>query len=202
MSTAPAAPEAARWAIDALSRRFSVGARHLEAPAPSEAQWLAAAALALRAPDHGGLHPFRFVHIDDAQRPELAELFAQDAVRRSHSPAEIERARDRALKGPGLVALVGRIRDEVPDVPPHEQWICIGAGLMNILNALHLMGFAAKVVSGASVRDPAIAAAFCGPGETLIAWIVTGTASRPAHPKRPDDAAALLSRWHPDSAGG
>ena len=203
MSTAPASPQsAARWAIDALSSRFSVGARHLKAPAPSEAQWLQATALSLRAPDHGGLQPFRFVHIDDAQRPALAEGFAQDAVRRGHSAAEIERARDRALKGPGLVALVGRIRDEVADVTPHEQWICIGAALMNFLNALHLMGFAAKVVSGASVRDPGIAAAFCAPGETLIAWIVAGTASRPPRPKRLDDAAAPFSRWRPDGCAG
>ena len=68
--------------IGFLARRFSVGSKHLGPPAPSEAHWTAAAALALRAPDHGALRPFRFVIVGDEQRALLAELFAQDAARR------------------------------------------------------------------------------------------------------------------------
>lgn len=184
-------------ALDALARRYSVGARHLQPPAPSEAQWLKAASLALRAPDHQQLQPFRFVLVADAQRRALAELFAQDARRRGQSAAEIEAARRRAGNGPGLAALVARIRGGMPEVPPQEQWLCVGGALMNCLNALHLMGFGAKVLSGASVRDPTIAAAFCAPGETLVAWIVAGVPGRPSHPKQPDLPANVLGRWNP-----
>lgn len=192
-STSMAVPPA--MVLEHLSRRFSVGPKYLTLPAPSPDELLLAAAVALRAPDHAGLSPFRFVRVGVHQRDRLGSLFAQDAVRRGHSIDEIERARQRAHNGPALLALVGRVRTDVDEVPAHEQWLCIGAGLMNFLNALHMMGFGAKTLSGASVRDPAIQRAFCEDGECLIAWIVTGTPTRNSHAKRLDDATRVLTDW-------
>jgi nitroreductase len=192
---APADAFTGQDALAFLAQRYSVGPRHLRGPAPSAAQLQQAAALALRAPDHGGLRPFRFVRVDDAQRETLATLFARDAARRGQGSAEVEQARQRARNGPALVALVGRIRSDVPEVPAHEQWMCIGAGLMNFLNALHLQGFAAKTLSGGSVADPDIRRAFCTDGEQLLAWVAAGTPARAAHARAADDAAAGLSDW-------
>ena len=192
----PPAPAAGHGeAIDRLAQRYSVGPRFLAPPAPTAAQWRAAAELALRAPDHGGLQPFRFVVIGDAQRPALAALFAQHTSRRGQAAADVAKAHARAFNGPGLAALVARVRAGVTDVPPHEQWLCIGAALMNFLNALHLMGFGAKTLSGASVADAAIRAAFCNQGETLVAWIVAGQATRAAHARHQGAAAAVISDW-------
>jgi len=106
---------------------------------------------------------------------------------------EVERARARAGNGPALLALIGRLRSDVPDV--HEQWLCIGACLMNFLNGLHLQGYGAKTLSGASIGSPEIQAAFCGDGERLLAWIVVGTPTRTAHGKRIDDASSVLTDW-------
>jgi hypothetical protein len=186
-------------AFDMLSLRYSVGPKFLAPPAPTAAQWQRAAQLALRAPDHGGLRPFRFVIVGDRQRPALAELFARDAIRCGHAAAEVDKARARAFNGPGLVALVGRVRDGVAEVPIHEQWLCIGAALMNFLNALHLMGFGAKALSGASVVDPDIRSAFCADGETLVSWVVAGRPIRAAHPKHADAASPLIGDWSPPS---
>jgi nitroreductase len=172
-----------------------VGPRHLRAPAPGQAELEEAVALALRAPDHRGLRPFRFIRVADHQRDRLGGLFAADAARRGHGAEEVVRARERAHNGPALLALVGHVRPNVEDVPDHEQWVCVGAGLMNFLNALHLMGFGAKVLSGASVRDPAIGAAFCGEGETLVAWIVAGTPTRMSVAKVVPARAPGLSEW-------
>ena len=182
--------------LEYLERRFSVGPKYLTLPAPSDTELLQAACLALRAPDHGGLQPFRFVQVMPDQRERLAGLFAQDAARRGHGADEVERARRRAHNGPALVALIGHVRDDVQDVPADEQWLCIGAGLMNFLNALHLMGYGAKTLSGASIRDPGIQRAFCEAGEVLLAWVVIGTPIRSMHAKRPDDATRVLGRWH------
>ena len=96
------------------------------------------------------------------------------------------------------VALVARVRDDVPDVPPHEQWLCVGAALMNFMNALHLMGFGAKALSGASVSDPAVHTAFCGPGERLANWVIAGRPVRAAHPKAGAEASAVISGWRMD----
>jgi hypothetical protein len=180
-----------------LARRYSVGPKHLAHPAPSAQQLRHAVGLALRAPDHRGLRPFRFVRVADSQRERLAELFAADAARRGHTATEVERARERAHNGPALLALVAHVRENVEGVPATEQWITVGAGVMNLLNALHLMGLGAKLLSGASVRDPDIQAAFCRPGETLAAWVLCGTPTRLAHAKHPDDVDAALEEWAP-----
>jgi len=184
--------------LDLLALRYSVGPKYLAPPGPSAEQWARAADLSLRAPDHGGLRPFRFVVVGDSQRVALAGLFASGAEQRGQTAEEVERARARAFNGPGLVALVARVRDDVPDVPPHEQWLCVGAALMNFMNALHLMGFGAKALSGASVSDPAVHAAFCGPGERLANWVIAGRPVRAAHPKAGAEASAVISGWRMD----
>jgi nitroreductase len=182
-------------ALDMLAIRYSVGPKFLAPPAPTVEEWQRAAELALRAPDHGGLRPFRFVIVDDEQRSALSELFAQDAIRRGHAADEVDKARARAFNGPGLAALVGHVREGVADVPVHEQWLCMGAALMNFLNALHLMGFGAKTLSGASVSGPAIRSAFCADGESLVSWVVAGRPTRAAHPKRVDCLSQVIGHW-------
>ena len=100
--------------------------------------------------------------------------------------------------GSGLAALIVRLREGEPEVPAHEQLLCAGAGLMNFLNALYLMGYAAKTLSGAALRDPALQAAFCQPGEQLLAWVLAGTPSKPAAARQAAaDAPAVLSDWVP-----
>jgi Nitroreductase family len=181
--------------LELLELRCSVGPKHLAPPGPSAAQWARAADLALRAPDHGGLRPFRFVVVGNRHRAALSGLFAQGARQRGHGAEEVERARARAFNGPGLAALLARVRDDVPDVPAHEQWLCVGAALMNFMNALHLMGFGAKALSGASVSDPAVHAAFCGPGERLASWVVAGRPTRAVHAKGNPSASPVISDW-------
>lgn len=189
-----------RDALAYLARRYSVGPKHLREPGPGIDDLRAAVAMALRAPDHGRLRPFRFVRVLDAQRERLASLFAADAARRGHAADEVERARERAWNGPVLVALVARVGPVADDVPEREQWISVGGGLTNFLNALHLMGYGAKALSGASVRDPDIQAAFCRSGETLVAWIAAGTPARQSQPKADDDVDAALADWEPPPA--
>lgn len=188
--------DAATAALEYLEQRHSVGPKYLIEPAPDLEALQQAAKVALRAPDHCRLRPFRFLVVPESGRPQLAELFAQDAARRGHGAAEVERARERAWNGPALVALIGRVRANVEDVPDTEQWVCIGAGLMNFMNALHLMGFGAKVLSGASVRDERIRRAFCSADETVVAWIVAGTPRARSTAKGDDDLEGAIAVWH------
>ena len=88
--------------LDLLALRYSVGPKYLAPPGPSAEQWARAA-------------------VGDSQRVALAGLFATGAQQRGQAAEEVGRARARAFNGPGLVALVARVRDDVPDVPPHEQ---------------------------------------------------------------------------------
>jgi len=191
---APARPSPADL-LGHLAERHSVGPRHLVGPAPSDEEIAWAVGLALRAPDHRGLRPWRLVQVGDDQREALAERFVQGARLRGQGDEEVARARERAFNGPALLAMVVRIHEDEPDVPPREQWASAGGALMNLLNALHLMGYGAKVLSGCSVDDPPVRDAFCGPGEQLLAWVIAGTPRAPSAPRHPADPAAVLTRW-------
>lgn len=191
----PQPADAAGDVLAFLASRYSLGPKYLVEPAPSRAELQQAADVASRAPDHRQLRPFRFVQVAQDQRERLGGLFAADAARRGHGAEEVERARERAQNGPALLAVVGHVRATVEDVPLHEQWISLGAGVMNFLNALHLMGYGAKLLSGASVRDPAIQAAFCRPGETLVAWLLAGTPTRMGRAKHSEHHGGVISDW-------
>jgi len=77
-------------------------------------------------------------------------------------------------------------------VPEHEQCTAVGGAIANAVNALHFMGYGAKMVAGARARDPAIVAAHCGEGETLVGWIAAGTMDGPAKPRGEIDPRAIL----------
>lgn len=181
--------------LESLATRYSQGPRQLAAPGPDRRQLEQAVALAGRAPDHLGLAPWRFVLVGAGQRARLGELFAAAARRRGAPAAEVERAPHHAAKAPALLAVVAQVREDVAEVPPHEQWMSVGAAVMNLLDALHLMGFGAKLLSGDSVHDTAVQAAFCGPGERLVAWVVCGTPTAPGRARQAEAPAARLADW-------
>lgn len=179
-----------------LLARQSVGIKHLVEPGPGEAELRRMADAALRAPDHGGLVPFRFVVVRGAARERLAALFAQAAQDAGKDPAGVALDAERARRAPVTLAVLARLDTGHPQVPVHEQWACVGGALTNLLNAAHALGFGGKMLSGAKVRHPALQAAFCGPGETLLGWVALGTPV--ASPKRGHDkphAAAVLRDW-------
>ncbi len=199
----PAGPSAvgdgstAAAALEWLARRHSIGPKHLGLPAPSGQDLAQAAALASRAPDHLQLRPYRFVRIADAQRVVLADLFERAALRRGQDAAAALAARQRAHNGPALLALLVRLQPELADAPEHEQWLAAGAALMNFINALHLQGYGAKVLSGTAIRDAELQSAFCDPGEQLVAWITAGTPTRRAHERTAEAVheRGLLEDW-------
>lgn len=165
------------------------------APGPSTAQLRTAIAAALRAPDHGKLVPWRAVVISDRQRETLGDLFARFAREVGKTDEDVAIERDRARNGPVLVAWIVRIDETIDEVPPHEQWMCAGGALTNFLNALHLMGFGAKTLSGRKCAHPAVLDAFCRNGEVLAGFVCIGTATRQSSPRGADDPDAVLSRW-------
>ncbi len=162
-----------------LASRFSVGARHLAEPGPSDAQLQAMTAVAMRAPDHGELAPYRFQVIRGDTRSALARLFEQAALDAGKDAAAAVVDAERAAAAPVTLAITARIDLGHPIVPAHEQWAAVGGAITNLLNAAHLLGYAGKMLSGAKVRDVNVARAFCNAGETLVGWVVLGTPRSP-----------------------
>jgi len=187
-------PPDAAHALDTLLSRRSVPALQLRAPGPSPAQIDAA----LRAPDHGGLRPWRFVLIQGAARERLSELFVQRMQQRNPPPpaGKIEKARSMPLGAPLVIALGAHLR---PDhkVPELEQLLAIGAGAMNLLNAFHAQGFGAIWLTGDNAYDPAISQALgFDAQERCLGFVYVG--SKPPLenplPQRPERA-AFVRDW-------
>lgn len=184
-------------ALASLLSRYSLGIKHLGEPGPDAGQLQRLVEVALRAPDHGELVPFRLVAVQGAERERLAALFAQHAQAKGKDTAALAIERERALKAPLTLTVLARIDLGHPLVPAHEQWMCVGGAVANILNAAHALGYAGKMLSGDKARSPAIAEAFCEPGETLVGWISIGTPARaPSAGHAKPQAAQVLRHWH------
>ena len=182
--------------LDALLTRYSVGPKHLVEPGPDDAQLALMVQAALRAPDHAELVPYRFKLVRGAAREGMAALFTDAARAAGKDEAGAALDAERALRPPLTVAVVARIDLGHPLVPAHEQWMAVGGAVSNFLTAGHALGFGGKMLSGAKVRHPATAAAFCEPGETLVGWIALGTPVRKAAgPARKPDPGQVLVDW-------
>lgn len=193
MNSSAAEPKRAA-ALRLLASRHSVGPKHLGPPAPSEAQLRDAFAAALRAPDHGKLIPYRFVVVRDDGLERLAELFVDYGRRCGKAESELALERTRAMQAPVVIAVVARL-NPMHEVPMHEQWMAVGGAVTNVLNALHVMGFGAKMLSGRRAADPQIAAAFCREAEQLVGWISAGTPTAAPRARGTDPVDGIVARF-------
>lgn len=183
-------------ALEALLTRHSLGPRWMVEPGPSPDELRLALRVALRAPDHGSLRPWRVAVVAPEQRSALADRFAAFARDVGKDETEVAIERERAFNGPTLVAWVARVDASLVEVPPHEQWMAVGGALAQFMTALHALGYGAKALSGRKCAHPAVADAFCAPGEQLVAFVCAGTASRPlAARSGDDDPDALIAPW-------
>jgi len=180
-------------ALKLLLTRYSVSAKHLREPGPTDESIWAMAMAALRAPDHEKRIPFRFVVARGEGLERLAALFVDYGRRHGKAAEDLEREREKALQAPVVIAVIARIDPEDDVVPAHEQWTTVGGAIANAVNALHFMGFGAKMVAGARARDPAIVAAHCRPGETLVGWIAAGTMDGPPKARGEIDPGGILA---------
>ncbi len=180
-------------ALDGLLGRYSLGIKHLKDPGPNAHQIEVLIAAALRAPDHGELIPFRFVIVAGDSKNRLAKLFYSYALAKGKDEDSCNIESERVLRAPVTLTVVARIDLHHPTVPAHEQWVCVGGAITNVLNAAHFMGFSGKILSGEKVRDAAIGAAFCTLGETLVGWIALGTAAKALGTNREKSVTSVYS---------
>lgn len=185
-----------RPVLNALLSRRSVRPRRLRAPGPDAAALDRIVAAGLRGVDHGNLRPWRLLLIEDRER--LAEAFAAAEVRLrpEAEPDRLARARERALRGPVLLAVIASPDPARRDVPEHEQWAAVGAALQQMLLAADALGFAGSLLSGRKTEAAPLRDALHLAGhERLVGFLTLGTQANapPAH--TPGDPAARWSRW-------
>lgn len=127
--------------VNALIARNSM--KLVTAPAPSDEELAKALQAAVAAPDHGNLTPWRFKII----RGEGIQQFADLAFRiRQESDEPFTEDKLAASKAwlsevPLLIALGCKMDYSNTKIPEDERIIATGCAVMNLMNALHLMGY-------------------------------------------------------------
>jgi len=144
-------------------------------PGPDEHELAAMLDAADTAPDHGHLHPWRLVVLDEPARQRLSEGYA--AAQRDRDPVEelVERAAAKPMRGPCVIAAFARTVDH-PGVPAWEQLAAAAAAVQNLCLAATALGFGSAWRTGWFVAHPAVlAAAGAADGEQLIGLVHIGT---------------------------
>jgi nitroreductase len=180
--------------IENLLSRVSV--KLLGEPAPDDAQLRVIFEAAVRAPDHGKLRPWRFFVVRGDARQRLSDLFVDGVKRREPgaNAAQIEKEREKPLRAPLTIVLVAKIAPG-HKIPEFEQALSAGAAAMNILNAIHALGFGAKWVTGANCYDAEFRCQFgLDAADQLLGFIHVGTPMEKIATERPDPA-EFVTEW-------
>ena len=182
--------------LNLLRTRRSGRPRDLVAPGPSADELRQILAIAMRTPDHGKLHPWRFVHVARDRREAFASVL-QEAWRRDHpEPGRLEvEANDRfARQAPELVVALS---SPTPGhkIPLWEQELSCGAACMNLLLAAHAMGYAGGLVTGWAAYSDAVLAAFGEPPERIAGFIFLGTPGIDLEERVRPDYHEVVAEW-------
>lgn len=168
-------------ALTLIDTRQTILPRHLTEPGPSPAQLGMLYRAAAAAPDHGCLHPWRFIEVPRHRRQDLADVFARSLSLRDAkaSPEQLAQARDKAFRSPYLALVVARLGPSDPDIDPMERLVAVGAAVQNILLCAHAMGLATSLTGGQALREDPVRALFgLGQEEHGVCFLNIGTATQ------------------------
>lgn len=145
------------------------------APGPDAAELAAMFAAAETAPDHGRLHPWRLLLLDEPTRERLSVAYAQAQSERDADPDAVRRASSKPLRGPCVVAAFARTVEH-PSVPAWEQLVAAGCAVHNLCLAATALGFGSAWRTGWFVTAPQVRAALgAADDEQVIGLIHLGT---------------------------
>ena len=183
--------------LSLLETRRSGRPRDLVAPGPDAGDLRRILSIAMRTPDHGKLHPWRFVHVAKERRPALADLLARAYLAANPNAGRLElEANERfAHQAPELVVALST--PTVPHkIPLWEQHLSCGAACMNLLLAAHAMGFAGGWVTGWATYSPMVREAFGGGEQDRIAaFIFLGTVGAEQEERPRPDYEDVVTEW-------
>jgi nitroreductase len=173
-----------------LALRRSTPVAMLAEPGPSPADLDALLRLAMRAPDHRKLEPWRFLVIAGEARNRLGEIFAAARKLRDPDVSDEKLAGEMKLplRAPVIVAVISSPNHHDPKkTPVWEQQLSSGAVCQNLLIAAQAAGWAAVWITEDAAYDTHIHAAFkMQAHEQIAGFIYLGTAKEhPVERQRP-----------------
>ena len=178
-------------------QRQSTPAVALTDPAPDAKQLRQILKTALSAPDHGRLHPYRFISIRGDARHRLSEVFGEATLRRNPDvdAAYLKKQRDKPLRSPLIVVVVAHLIDS-PKIPEIEQMLSAGAAAHNVLLASNALGFGSIWLTGDNAYDNVVREALeIADNEHIVGFIYVGTPSIELPPRPIPEVSTHHTEW-------
>lgn len=175
-----------------LATRRSCRPRDLVEPGPDAEELRQIVALASRSPDHGKLHPWRFVHVPRSSRAEFAALLGRAYLNNNPSPGrlEIEANEKFAHQAPELIVMLSTPQES--KIPAWEQELSCGAACLNLLMAASALGYCAGWVTGWAAYSEDVQAAF---GGRIAGFVFIGTAGAPLEERDRPEFEDIFAEW-------
>ena len=193
-----------RSLLDLLASRRSAYAPEMGEPGPAPEELERLLEIALRAPDHGKLEPWRLLVFRGAARARFGELLAE-ITRRNRPDIDAEGLAEEAghfLRAPVVVAVISSPRDN-PKIPEWEQILSAGAVCQNLLVAADAMGYRGQWISEWYAYDAEVVRALgLQAGERIAGFVYLGTPTRPNPERRRPSLPDKMREWTAPEGGG
>ena len=178
-----------------LATRRSCKPRDLIDPGPSAEELRHIVTLASRSPDHGKLHPWRFIHIPRSARADFAGLLQRAYLKDRPTPGrlEIEANETFAHQAPELLVVLAAPRES--KIPAWEQELSCGAACLNLLMAATALGYGAGWVTGWAAYSDAVCAAFGEESERIAGFVFLGTPKGELEERDRPSLEDVFSEW-------
>lgn len=125
-------------AMDLLLKRRSCA--RLTEPAPDSCELETIIQAGLRAPDHGGLHPWRFIIAQGDGLLRLGDIYYQAMQAQGADDAALQKAQNMPQRAPLVITVVARVTPE-HKVPEVEQVISAGCAVHAMQMAAQALGY-------------------------------------------------------------
>lgn len=173
----------------------------VQAPGPSEEQLHMMLSAAVCAPDHAALRAWRFVLIEQKNIGTLADLAitATRASGREITEQKEQNMRKWLSSVPLLIGLAYKISHDNDKVPEIEQTLSMGAAVMNIQNAAHMMGFSTYWSTGLGTYTDEVpeSLGLDALDYRFVGFLAVGTPIAKLGPAQRPDPATLTTTWQP-----
>lgn len=187
---------AAPGTIDLLLTRRSGSAKAMTGPGPNAEELRTILTAAARVPDHGKLFPWRFIIFEGDARARFGEVLAE--CLKASEPASEERLameRGRFLRAPVVVAVISRVREEIP-IPVWEQQMSAGAVCQTMLIAATALGYVANWLTEWPAYSPLVSERLgLQPGERIAGCVYIGKPALPLEERLRPDLDKIVSRF-------
>ncbi|GLQ32296.1 nitroreductase family protein [Litoribrevibacter albus] len=187
-------------ALELLTSRVSIP--KLRAPAPSKDVMAQCYQAAMRAPDHGRLKPWRFIHIEGDGLDRLGQLYLDaenfDSVK--DAGIEVSEVRQQKLlsmpkRAPLIVIVVAKV-EQHPKVPREEQLMAAACAAYGLSVAVYDQGFGCMWRTGELAYHPLVKTGLeLEENEEIVGYLYIGTPDcRPKTPK-PEDLSQFVKTF-------